>query len=109
MNDEKKVKSNQIMLKAQGALLRHQGTMADGSTKLCLYIGEMDDEQAIDLNNLIKNKAVDVIFLKSGMLTEIAEVISSSLEIVTMSQNEKKIVTEDDIFGKVFMSDEDFV
>lgn len=107
MDDKKSL--NQVMLKAQGALLRHQGTMADGSTKLSLFIGEMDDEQAIDLNNLIKNKAVDVIFLKSGMLAEISEVISSSLEIVKMSEIEKKSrITNDEEIGNLFGGEEDF-
>jgi hypothetical protein len=74
--------SKKIMLKAEGALLRHQGTLADSSTKLALFIGELTGDQAVDLNELIKGKAVDVILLESGMLKSITEVLNQAMTLL---------------------------
>ena len=95
--------SKKIMLKAEGALLRHQGTLADSSTKLALFIGELTGDQAMDLNELIKGKAVDIILLESGMLKSITEILNQAMILI----NEREMVDTLSDIGELGVFDDD--
>jgi len=78
------------ILKAEGALIKHQGTLADLSTKVCLFMGELGDDQVVNLNKLIKHQAVDVIIVESGKLSEIMKIVSESLAIIDSDSETEK-------------------
>ena len=87
------------ILKAEGALIRHQGTLADLSTKICISMGELSDDQVVNLNKLVKNQAVDVVIVESGKLSEIMKIINESLAIIDSDAEKDKSQQNTMIYG----------
>lgn len=50
-----------------GAIIKDNGTMADMSKKVTLYLNELDDENLIALDKLVKEGSVDVIIVPNGL------------------------------------------
>lgn len=65
-----------IMFKAKSAMIKDKGMMADLSRKVELFIEELTDEQAVELNSLAKGRSVDVIILTPGNLDDIEALIN---------------------------------
>lgn len=78
-----------IMFKTKGAVIRDKGTLVDNSKKLELFISELNDDQVIALNKLVKNKSVDVILIDSGDLGLIEDVLKQVKDIQDISLEEE--------------------
>ena len=69
------------ILKAKGVYIRDNGTLVDLSKKLSLFLNELNDNQVVQLNQLIKKKEVDVMILPPGTLDQIEDVIDQILQL----------------------------
>ena len=73
-----------ILFKAKGAEIRDKGTLVDGSKKLELFVNELTDSQVVELNKLVRDKAVDIIVVPSGFLSDIENVIDQVSDIISV-------------------------
>lgn len=73
-----------ILFKAKGAEIRDKGTLVDGSKKLELFVNELTDSQVVELNKLVRDKAVDIIVVPSGFLSDIENVIDQVSNIISV-------------------------
>ncbi len=62
-----------MILKLEGAIIKHNGIMADKSTKITLYLNEMSPEEVVNLYELVKIESVDIIICPPDSLKEIAQ------------------------------------
>jgi len=82
------------MLKAKGAIIKDKGVMADLSRKIELFINELDDDQAVELNKLAKSREVDVLIFPAGELENIEGLISE-LRNSQVYSSEEEFESED--------------
>jgi hypothetical protein len=83
---------DKILFKSEGCLLKDNGTMADLSKKITLYLNELSDHQIVNLNNLVRNQSVDIIILKAGDLAKFKEVIDGCYDIINTDSIDTKSV-----------------
>jgi ABC-type sugar transport system substrate-binding protein len=77
---------NTILFKTKGAILRDKGTLADNSKKIELFLSELNDEQVVALNKLVKMKEVDLIIINAGDLSLIESVLKEAREIASIPE-----------------------
>lgn len=78
------------ILKAKSVYIRDNGTLADLTKKISLYLNEINDDQVVELNKLIRTKEIDILLMPVGMLENIESVIQKIIEI-----NDTNIDSED--------------
>lgn len=83
-----------IIFKTKGATLRDKGTLVDNSKKIELFLSELNDEQVVALNKLVKQKEVDVILIDVGDLEIIEAVLKQAKEISAIHPIVDDIVEE---------------
>jgi hypothetical protein len=68
------------IFKAGEAVVKDKGVMADLSKKIELFINELDDENIVKLNRLVKQRSVGIILVPSDKFDVIYDVIKQATE-----------------------------
>lgn len=94
---------NLHMVKIHNVQLKHNGILADGSTKVTMYLPECTDEQHIEMIKLARERVIGVIFVTLEESEDISNVIGQALEVAneappidTALNPSAKDYTEDD-------------
>jgi len=65
------------IFKSKGGIIKHNGVMADLSTKISIFLNELTSDQVIELNELVKQRELDIILMKSGDLEKLEDFLTS--------------------------------
>jgi len=77
------------MIQVNNVQLKHNGIMADNSTKLTLYLPECTDEQHAEVIKLARLKTVAVLFMEPDKLEAIQELLGEMKNLQLLPEEDE--------------------
>lgn len=84
------------MITIPNVLLKHNGLLADNSTKITAYLPELTDEQHLEIIQMARKKTIALIFIDPDKLNDISQILQQASELTEETSSDLTDWTEDE-------------